>query len=139
MKSYEVHRVPLLVRWRKFFGSGENAANPMQRHGAAFRSMPSLGLDSLLAPASLDGDSNESHIGLVKTFKISEAKKNMGRVFARAKRGEVVLLRHGQDLMQLVPYESPEPIPQRPVGYFPVSEEESALINAQPDDEPPSP
>jgi len=96
---------------------------------------------SLLEPptnqASLDRDSSESHIRLVKTFNISEAKKNMGRVFARAKRGEVVLLRHGQDLMQLVPYASPEPIPQRPVGYFPVSEEECALINAQPDDDPP--
>jgi hypothetical protein len=89
--------------------------------------------------ASLDRDLFESHIRLVKTFNISEAKKNMGRVFAHAKRGEVVLLRHGQDLMQLVPYESPEPIPQRPVGYFPVDEEERARINAQPDDEPPPP
>jgi len=87
--------------------------------------------------ASLDKAFNESLIRLVKTFNISEAKKNMGRVFARAKRGEVVLLRHGQDLMQLVPYISHEPIPQRPVGYFSVSEEECARINAQPDDEPP--
>jgi hypothetical protein len=87
--------------------------------------------------ASLDKGSYESYIRLVKTFNISEAKKNMGRLFARAKRGEVVLLRHGQDLMQLVPYAAPEPIPQRPVGYFELSEETIALINAQPDDEPP--
>lgn len=73
----------------------------------------------------------------MKTFNVSEAKKNMGRLFARAKRGEVVLLRHGQDLMQLVPFASPEPIPHRPVGYFPVDEEERVRINAQPDDEPP--
>jgi hypothetical protein len=86
---------------------------------------------------SLDRDSRESYLRLVKTFNISEAKKNMGRLFARAKRGEVVLLRHGQDLMQLVPYAPPEPIPQRPVGYFELSEETIALINAQPDDEPP--
>ncbi|HXC01257.1 MAG TPA: hypothetical protein VNU49_01310 [Opitutaceae bacterium] len=68
----------------------------------------------------------------MKTFNISEATRNMGRLFARAKRGEVVLLSHGEDVMQLV-----EPIPQRPVGYFSVSDEECARINAQPDDEPP--
>ena len=88
--------------------------------------------------ARLDKDSRETQTRLVKTVNISEAKKNMGRLFARAKHGEVVLLRHGQDMMQLVPYVSPEPIPQRPVGFFPVSEEECARINAQPDDEPPS-
>ena len=87
--------------------------------------------------ASLDRDSCESYVRLVKTFNISEAKKNMGRLFARAKRGEVVLLRHGQDLMQLMPYVAHEPIPQRPVGYFSVSDEECARINSQPDDEPP--
>jgi hypothetical protein len=97
---------------------------------------PSL-IESLPEKASLDKDSDESHMGLMKTFNISEAKKNMGRVFAWAKRGEIVLLRHGQDLMQLVPYALPEPIPHRPVGYFPVDEEERARINAQPDDEPP--
>ncbi len=68
----------------------------------------------------------------MKMFNISEATKNIGRLFARAKRGEVVLLRHGEDVMQLV-----EPISQRPVRYFSVSEEECARINAQPDDEPP--
>jgi antitoxin (DNA-binding transcriptional repressor) of toxin-antitoxin stability system len=47
----------------------------------------------------------------MKMFNISEATRNMGRLFARAKRGEVVLLRHGQDMMQLVPYAPPEPIP----------------------------
>jgi hypothetical protein len=94
-------------------------------------------LESSPEPASIDRDSYESYLRLVKTFNISEAKKNMGRVFARAKRGEVVLLRHGQDLMQLVPFAAPEPIPHRPMGYFPVDEEERARINAQPDDEPP--
>jgi antitoxin (DNA-binding transcriptional repressor) of toxin-antitoxin stability system len=94
-------------------------------------------IELLSESASLDKDLYKSHTRLVKTFNISEAKKNMGRVFARAKRGEVVLLRHGQDLMQLVPYAPPEPIPQRPVGYFELSEETIALINAQPDDEPP--
>jgi len=99
--------------------------------------MYSSQIEPLSEATSLDKGLTKSRIRLVKTFNISEAKKNMGRVFARAKRGEVVLLRHGQDLMQLVPYASLEPIPQRPVGYFSVSEEECARINAQPDDEPP--
>lgn len=97
-----------------------------------------LSADLISEITSLDKDFNESYSSLMKTFNISQAKKNMGRLFAHAKRGEVVLLRHGQDVMQLVPYVSLEPIPIRPVGYFPVGEEERALINAQPDDEPPS-
>ena len=60
----------------------------------------------------------ETHVSLMKTIKISEAKRNFSKVFARAKRGETIILQNGDDYMQLVPCVMPEPIPLRPVGYF---------------------
>ncbi|MBI4625131.1 MAG: type II toxin-antitoxin system Phd/YefM family antitoxin [Verrucomicrobia bacterium] len=54
----------------------------------------------------------------MRTIRISEAKRNFAKVFARAKRGETIILQNGQDYMQLVPCVIPEPIPSRPVGYF---------------------
>jgi antitoxin (DNA-binding transcriptional repressor) of toxin-antitoxin stability system len=54
----------------------------------------------------------------MRTIKISEAKRNFSKVFARAKKGETVILQNGDDLMQLVPWIPPAPIPLRPAGYF---------------------
>jgi len=70
----------------------------------------------------------------MKTIKISEAKRNFSKVFARAKRGETIILQNGEDYMQLVPYVMPEPIPLRPVGHFRATDEEAAHINAAPAD-----
>ena len=75
----------------------------------------------------------------MKTIKISEAKRNFGRVFARAKRGETVILQNGNDFMQLVPCVVPEPLPLRPVGYFRSTTEEVAQVNAAPTDSGPLP
>ncbi len=85
----------------------------------------------------LTQDSSESWLRLMQTFRISEAKRNFGKLFARAKRGEVVVLQNGSDFMQLVPFVLPEPVPLRPVGYFQPSDEEIARINAAPADSGP--
>ncbi len=60
-----------------------------------------------------------THSGLVATIiRFSEAKRNFARVGARAKRGDVVYLQHGDDRFQLV-YDPPaEPVPHRPTGHF---------------------
>jgi antitoxin (DNA-binding transcriptional repressor) of toxin-antitoxin stability system len=65
----------------------------------------------------------------VKTIKISEAKRNFTKVFARAKRGETVILQNGNDYVQLLPWISPEPIPARPAGYFAADEETAGMRN----------
>lgn len=82
-------------------------------------------------------DSIESGLRLVKTIKISEAKRNFARIFARAKRGETIILQNGDDYMQLVPCVVPAPVPVRPVGYFQPTEEEISSINAAPTDSAP--
>ena len=82
-------------------------------------------------------DSIESCLSLVKTIKVSEAKRNFSRIFARAKRGETVILQNGEDFMQLVPCAVPAPVPLRPVGYFQSTDEEIVAINAAPIDAAP--
>ncbi len=59
----------------------------------------------------------------MKTIKISEAKRNFSKVFARAKRGETIILQNGSDYMQLVPCVLPDPVPVRPASYFVADEE----------------
>jgi hypothetical protein len=68
------------------------------------------------------------------TIKVSEAKRNFSKIFARAKRGEIIILQNGTDFMQLVPCVVPEPIPLRPVGYFRATDEEAAQIGQAPAD-----
>ncbi len=65
------------------------------------------------------------------TIKISEAKRNFTRIFARAKRGETILLRNGSDYMQLVPCAVSDPAPVYPVGAFRHTDEEVTMINAE--------
>jgi antitoxin (DNA-binding transcriptional repressor) of toxin-antitoxin stability system len=69
-------------------------------------------------------------VSLVKTIKISEAKRNFSRIFARAKRGETIILQNGNDFMQLVPCAVPELVPIRPLGYFALDAEDVAFINS---------
>jgi len=49
---------------------------------------------------------------------LSQAKPRMGRLIDRALGGEAVLIRKGNRLVQLTEYVMPEPIPERPAGYF---------------------
>ena len=66
----------------------------------------------------------------MKTIKISEAKRNFSKVFARAKRGETIILQNGDDYVQLVPCVVPQPVPLRPLGYFAVDDETARLRNS---------
>jgi antitoxin (DNA-binding transcriptional repressor) of toxin-antitoxin stability system len=77
----------------------------------------------------LDKGLFETHVRLMKTIKVSEAKRNFTKVFARAKRGETIILQNGDDYMQLVPCVMPEPIPVRPPGYFAADEETVRVRN----------
>ena len=86
---------------------------------------------------TLTEGSGEPCLSLMKTIKISEAKRNFGRIFAKAKTGETNILQNGTDLMQLVPCVLPDPIPLRPIGYFQPTDEEVAQINAAPADSGP--
>jgi antitoxin (DNA-binding transcriptional repressor) of toxin-antitoxin stability system len=70
----------------------------------------------------------------MKTIKISEAKRNFGRIFARARRGETIILQNGDDYMQLVPCAVSAPAPLHPVGTFRHTREEITLINSAPTD-----
>lgn len=85
----------------------------------------------------MTADPTETRLSLVKTIKISEAKRNFTRVFARAQRGETIILQNGSDYMQLVPCVLPDPVPLRPAGYFRVTDEEAAQITAAPADRGP--
>jgi antitoxin (DNA-binding transcriptional repressor) of toxin-antitoxin stability system len=70
----------------------------------------------------------------VKTIKISEAKRNFSRIFARAKRGETIILQNGDDYMQLVPCVVPDPVTNYPIGTFTHTMEEISMINEAPAD-----
>jgi len=54
---------------------------------------------------------------------LSSAKPKLGRLMDRVlKKGEPVVIRRGKRFVQLSEYVVPEPIPQRPAGYFAVPE-----------------
>jgi antitoxin (DNA-binding transcriptional repressor) of toxin-antitoxin stability system len=54
----------------------------------------------------------------MEIISLSQAKPRMGRLIDRALKGEAILIRKGGHLVQLTEYVVPEPIPQRPMGYF---------------------
>ncbi len=49
---------------------------------------------------------------------LSKAKPRMGRLIDRALRGEAVVIRKGDRMVQLTEFVVPEPIPERPIGFF---------------------
>lgn len=54
---------------------------------------------------------------------VSDAKPKLGRLMDRVlKEGKPVIIRRGKRFVQLSEYAVPEPIPQRPLGYFAVGE-----------------
>jgi len=63
---------------------------------------------------------------------LSQAKPCMGRLIDRALHGEPVVIRKGSRLVQLTEYVVPEPIPERPVGYFQRRPADYARANSVP-------
>jgi hypothetical protein len=54
---------------------------------------------------------------------VSDAKPKLGRLMDRVlKDGKPIVIRRGKRFVQLSEYAVPEPIPQRPAGYFSVAE-----------------
>jgi hypothetical protein len=54
---------------------------------------------------------------------VSTAKPRLGRLLDRVlKRGDPIVIRRGNRFVQLCEYVVPEPIPQRPPGFFAVAE-----------------
>jgi hypothetical protein len=54
---------------------------------------------------------------------VSSAKPKLGRLMDRVlKKGQPVIIRRGKRFVQISEYIVPEPIPQRPAGYFAVLE-----------------
>jgi hypothetical protein len=54
---------------------------------------------------------------------VSTAKPKLGRLLDRVlKKGEPVIIRRGNRFLQISEYVLPEPIPQRPTGYFTAAE-----------------
>ena len=49
---------------------------------------------------------------------LSKAKPKMGRLIDRALRGEAVVIRKGDKMVQLTEFIVPEPIPERSIGFF---------------------
>lgn len=54
----------------------------------------------------------------MKTLSISEAKQKLGKVADDALKGKPTLIVRKSKLLVLQAYALPEPIPQRPPGYF---------------------
>ncbi len=54
---------------------------------------------------------------------VSDAKPKLGRLMDRVlKDGKPIVIRRGKRFVQLSEYAVPDPIPERPVGYFSVAE-----------------
>ena len=49
---------------------------------------------------------------------LSKAKPKIGQLIDRALRGEAVVIRKGDKMVQLTEFIVPEPIPERPIGFF---------------------
>jgi hypothetical protein len=54
----------------------------------------------------------------MQTMSLSQAKQRLGKVADAVLRGKPVLIVRKSKLLILQAYELPEPIPQRPPGYF---------------------
>lgn len=71
------------------------------------------------------------YIWSMKMLSLSQAKQRLGKVADSALRGEPVLIIRKSKLLILQAFETPEPIPMRPPGYFRdlYSEEEIQAAN----------
>jgi hypothetical protein len=67
---------------------------------------------------------------------LSQVKPHLGRLIERALQGEPVVIRKGGRLVQLTEYIVPEPIPERPIGYFRRRSNEYGPANTAPANHP---
>ena len=68
----------------------------------------------------------------MEIFTVSQAKPRIGSLIERALQGDAVVIRKGNRLVQLTEYIMPEPVPDRPVGYFSRRREDCGLANSAP-------
>ena len=61
---------------------------------------------------------------------LSQAKPRMGRLIERALRGEAVVIRKGNRMVQLSEFVVPDPILDRPLGHFRRRPEDYGVANA---------
>ena len=61
---------------------------------------------------------------------LSQAKPRMGRLIERALRGEAVVIRKGNRMVQLSEFIVPDPILDRPLGHFRRRPEDYGVANA---------
>lgn len=78
---------------------------------------------------SLDGFREAAEPRGMEIFTVTEAQPKMGRLIDRVLRGSPVIIRKGNRLVQLTEFVVPEPIPERPVGYFQRRPADYALAN----------
>jgi hypothetical protein len=79
---------------------------------------------------SIDRPVNGSIYGPMEILTLSQAKPRIGRLIERALQGESVVIRKGNRLVQLTEYLVPEPILDRPAGYFRRRAEDYRQANA---------
>lgn len=65
----------------------------------------------------------------MELINLSRAKPKIGRLIDQALRGETVVIRKGDRMVQLTEFIMPEPIPERPVGHFRRQPDEYELPN----------
>jgi hypothetical protein len=70
----------------------------------------------------------ESH--RMEILTVTEAQPKMGRLIDRVLRGAPVIIRKGNRLVQLTEFVVPDPIPERPVGYFQRRPADYAMANS---------
>lgn len=63
---------------------------------------------------------------------LSKAKPRIGRLIDRALKGEAVVIRKGAKMIQLTEFVVPDPIPDRPVGFFRRPPADYAVANGIP-------
>jgi hypothetical protein len=79
----------------------------------------------------LEIDRFSVHLGLMlKALTVSEAKPKLGRLLDKAGDGQAVYLRRKKQLFRIEPVTEIEPIPNRPVGYFAVEDNDPMVVLA---------
>ena len=64
---------------------------------------------------------------MLKALTVSEAKPKLGQLLDQAGQGQAVYLRRKDRLFRIEPVAEIEPIPNRPVGYFMVEEDDPSI------------
>jgi hypothetical protein len=81
-----------------------------------------------LVSLALDSVYFRTENGLMDYLTVSAAKPKLGRLLDRVlRRGEPVIIRRGSRFVQITEYLVPDPIPQRPPGYFAATETPAEL------------